>query len=57
MRDGVPHGCTDTEQQRIALLVETEAKVPIISTPQGFNEEELYVDLRADVRALGVPEV
>jgi N-(2-amino-2-carboxyethyl)-L-glutamate synthase len=22
-----------------------EAKVPIISTPQGFNEEELYVDL------------
>jgi 2,3-diaminopropionate biosynthesis protein SbnA len=25
--------------------VETEANVPIISTPQGFNEEELYVDL------------
>jgi N-(2-amino-2-carboxyethyl)-L-glutamate synthase len=24
---------------------ETGAKVPIISTPQGFNEEELYVDL------------
>ena len=24
---------------------ETEAKVTIISTPQGFNEEELYVDL------------
>src|SRR5512132_725395 len=22
-----------------------EAKVPIISTPQGFNEEELYIDL------------
>ena len=25
--------------------VETEVNVPIISTPQGFNEEELYVDL------------
>ena len=25
--------------------LETDAKVPIISTPQGFNEEELYVDL------------
>jgi hypothetical protein len=24
---------------------ETEAKVTTISTPQGFNEEELYVDL------------
>ena len=45
MRDGIPHGCANTEQQRTALLVETEAKVPIISTPQGFNEEELYVDL------------
>jgi N-(2-amino-2-carboxyethyl)-L-glutamate synthase len=25
--------------------VETEAKVPIISTPQGFNQEDLYVNL------------
>jgi cysteine synthase A len=25
--------------------VQTEAKVPIISTPQGFNEDKLYVDL------------
>jgi Cysteine synthase len=40
----VSHGCANTEQQRTAA-VETEAKVPIISTPQGFNEEELYVDL------------
>jgi N-(2-amino-2-carboxyethyl)-L-glutamate synthase len=32
-----------TAADRAAL--ETEAKVPIISTPQGFNEEELYVDL------------
>jgi hypothetical protein len=32
-----------TAADRAAL--ETEAKVPIISTPQGFNEEELYIDL------------
>ena len=25
--------------------METETKVTIISTPQGFNEDELYVDL------------
>jgi N-(2-amino-2-carboxyethyl)-L-glutamate synthase len=45
VREGIPHGCANTEQRRTGLLVETEAKVPIISTPQGFNEEELYVDL------------
>jgi hypothetical protein len=31
--------------------VETEAKVPIISTLQGFNEEELYVHRESRVRS------
>ena len=31
--------------------------MPVISVPEVFNEEELYVDLRVDLRALALPEV
>ena len=40
-----------------ALLERRGAMVPIISTPQGFNEDELYVDLEPNIRALAVPEM